>query len=85
MRRLINNIHFSAATLIILTFISTLLAQSTIPVNLLAILVTLSVVIKGQQIVDIFMELKNAPTKWRWFLLSYMILIPSILAIIIYI
>jgi hypothetical protein len=85
MRRLINNIHFSAATLIILTFISTLLAQSTIPVNLLAILVTLSVVIKGQQIVDIFMELKNAPTKWRWFLLSYIILIPSILAIIIYI
>ncbi|MGV2871333.1 cytochrome C oxidase subunit IV family protein [Colwellia sp. E150_009] len=85
MPRLINNIHFSAVALILLTLISTLLAQSLMPVNLLAVLVTLSVVIKGQQIVDIFMELKNAPTKWRWFLLSYIILIPSILAIIIYI
>jgi cytochrome c oxidase subunit IV len=84
MNRLINNIHFTAIALIVLTIISTLLAQSTLQTSILALLVTLSVVIKGQQIVDVFMELKNAPAKWRWFLLSYIILIPSILAIIIY-
>lgn len=84
MNRLIANVHFAAITLIVLTIISTLLAQSTMQTSMLALLVTLSVVIKGQQIVDIFMELKKAPAKWRWFLLSYIILIPSILAIIIY-
>ena len=85
MRRLINNVHFSAAVLILLTLISTFLAQSNIQTTVVAILVTLSVVIKGQQIVDIFMELNKAPAKWRWFLLSYIILIPTILALIIYI
>ncbi|MFT7007536.1 MAG: cytochrome c oxidase subunit 4 [Colwellia sp.] len=84
MSRLINNVHFSAIILVLLTLISTLLAQSNIQENLLALLVTLSVVIKGQQIVDIFMELNKAEAKWRWFLLSYTILIPIILAIIIY-
>jgi len=84
MSHLINNVHFSAALLLLLTLISTLLAQSTIQTSLLALLVTLSVVIKGQQIVDVFMELNNAPAKWRWFMLSYIILIPTILAIIIY-
>jgi cytochrome c oxidase subunit IV len=84
MSRLINNVHFSAIILMLLTLISTLLAQSNIQENLLALLVTLSVVIKGQQIVDIFMELNKAEAKWRWFLLSYTILIPIILAIIIY-
>lgn len=85
MSRLINNVHFSAIILVLLTLISTLLAQSNIQENLLAVLVTLSVVIKGQQIVDIFMELNKVQAKWRWFLLSYTILIPTILAIIIYI
>jgi len=84
MSHLINNVHFSAALLLLLTLISTLLAQSTMQTSLLALLVTLSVVIKGQQIVDVFMELNNAPAKWRWFMLSYIILIPTILAIIIY-
>ena len=78
MSRFINNVHFSAAVLILLTLISTFLAQSNIQTNVLAILVTLSVVIKGQQIVDIFMELNKASAKWRWFLLSYIILIPTI-------
>lgn len=85
MRRFINNVHFSAVALILLTLISTLLAQASIQTSVLAILVTLSVVIKGQQIVDIFMELNTAPAKWRWFLLSYIVLIPTILALIIYI
>jgi cytochrome c oxidase subunit IV len=84
MNRLINNVHFSAIILIVLTLVSTLLAQSNSQTNLVAILVTLSVVIKGQQIVDVFMELNRAQAKWRWLLLSYVILVPTILAIIIY-
>jgi len=84
MNRLFNNVHFSAIILIVLTLVSTLLAQSNNQTSIVAILVTLSVVIKGQQIVDIFMELKSAQAKWRWLLLSYVILVPLLLAIIIY-
>lgn len=84
MSRLLNNVHFSVIILILLTLVSTFLAQSNIQTNVVAILVTLSVVIKGQQIVDIFMELNRAQAKWRWLLLSYTILIPLVLAIIIY-
>jgi len=84
MSRLLNNVHFSVIILILLTLVSTLLAQSNLQTNVVAILVTLSVVIKGQQIVDIFMELNRAQAKWRWLLLSYTILIPLVLAIIIY-
>ena len=40
------------------------------------------VFLKGQQIVDIFMELKHAPNKWRWLLLSYVILLPLIIGFI---
>jgi len=40
------------------------------------------VFVKGQQITDIFMELKHAPKRWRYLLLSYIILIPLIIAII---
>jgi len=40
------------------------------------------VVIKGQQIVDVFMELNKAPRFWRLLLLSYIVLIPLIIAII---
>jgi hypothetical protein len=85
MNRLFNNVHFSVIILILLTLLSTLLAQLNNQTSIVAILVTLSVVIKGQQIVDIFMELKSAQAKWRWLLLSYVILVPTILAIIIYI
>lgn len=42
----------------------------------------LIVFIKGQQIIDIFMELKHAPKRWRFLLLSYVILIPLIISII---
>lgn len=84
MNRLLNNVHFSVIILILLTLVSTLLAQSNSQTDLVAILVTLSVVLKGQQIVDIFMELKRAQAKWRWLLLSYAILVPLVLAIIIY-
>lgn len=40
------------------------------------------VVIKGQQIVDIFMELKSAPKFWRILFLSYITLLPLIISVI---
>jgi len=40
------------------------------------------VVIKGQQVVDVFMELKKAPRFWRILLLSYIVLLPLIITII---
>ncbi len=40
------------------------------------------VVIKGQQIVDVFMELKSAPRFWRLLLLSYIVMLPLIIGVI---
>ena len=42
----------------------------------------LIVSIKGQQIIDIFMELKQAPKLWRVLLLSYIVVIPLIIGLI---
>jgi cytochrome c oxidase subunit IV len=38
--------------------------------------------LKGQQIIDIFMELKYAPPRWRKLLLSYIIIVPALLLFI---
>ena len=46
----------------------------------IVITISLIVIIKGQQIVDVFMELKHAPKLWRYLLLSYVVLVPSIIA-----
>lgn len=40
------------------------------------------VFLKGQQIIDIFMELKQAPKFWRRLLLAYVILLPFIIGTI---
>jgi hypothetical protein len=40
------------------------------------------VVLKGQQVVDVFMELNKAPKFWRLLLLSYIVLLPLIITII---
>jgi len=45
-------------------------------------LVWLSVMLKGQQITDVFMELSQAPKLWRGLLLSYVTVVPSILCLI---
>jgi len=44
--------------------------------------VMLIVFLKGQQIIDAFMELKHAPNRWRYLLLSYVIIVPSVIALI---
>jgi len=80
----LNNEHSALVLLILLTLASTLLSLLDQQIMSVTFIVTLTVIIKGQQIVDIFMEFHQAPSKWRYLLLSYVILVPLILAIIIY-
>ena len=49
---------------------------------LLTVMVFFIVFIKGQQVTDIFMELKQAPTKWRILLLCYAFIVPGIICAI---
>jgi hypothetical protein len=84
MKTIIGNIHFTALILLLLTIISTWLAQSGISMNIVATLATLAVIAKGQLIVDTFMELYQAPSKWRYLLLSYVVIVPLILAAILF-
>ncbi len=44
--------------------------------------VFLIVFLKGQQVTDMFMELRFAPALWRYLLLGYVVLLPVILTII---
>ncbi|WP_368506777.1 cytochrome C oxidase subunit IV family protein [Colwellia sp. 1_MG-2023] len=75
-------IIISWLSLIVLTFISVLANDFIDNFQLFIIVVMLIVFIKGQQIVDTFMELKTAPTFWRLLLISYTLLIPLIISII---
>lgn len=45
-------------------------------------IVMLIIALKGQQIIDVFMELKHAPTIWRNIMLAYVIVIPMIITLI---
>lgn len=74
--------HFSFIMLVLLSFVGVWLSRLEHSSLILQFIITLSVVIKGQQIVDIFMELLKAPAKWRWILLSYVIIVPTILFLI---
>lgn len=50
--------------------------------NLYIAVVLFIVFLKGQQIIDIFMELKHAPKLWRRLLLGYVTLLPIIIGVI---
>ena len=50
--------------------------------SLFIIVVLFIVFLKGQQIIDIFMELELAPKLWRRLLLAYVILLPTIIGFI---
>jgi len=70
------------ALTIISTYIGLLLEFFSTPETLYIIIVFFIVFLKGQQIIDVFMELKQAPKLWRWLLMTYVILLPSIIALI---
>ncbi|SEK88408.1 Cytochrome C oxidase subunit IV [Colwellia chukchiensis] len=76
----------SWAWLLILTLVSVAIGlyyQST-AFNRFAFIsiVMLIIAMKGQQIIDIFMELKHAPRLWRSVMLAYVIIIPLIITFI---
>lgn len=75
-------IIISWLSLISLTFISVVISDFIDNFQVFIIVVMLIVFIKGQQIVDVFMELKTAPTFWRLLLISYTLLVPLIILII---
>ena len=68
--------------LMALTLISTFIGE-VIDNNVLFIVTVLSIVfLKGQQIIDIFMELAHAPKLWRGLLLGYVTVLPAIIGLI---
>jgi len=72
--------------LIALTLISVLLGTDMLysesSHSIFIFLVFLIVFVKGQQIIDVFMELKHAPKRWRALLMSYVIIIPIVICTI---
>ncbi len=73
---------FSWLWLMALTVISTFIGL-VIDNNALFIFSVLFIVfLKGQQIIDIFMELSQAPQFWRRLLLGYVTLLPIIIGFI---
>ena len=68
--------------LIALTLISVYITQFIDSRRLFICCALIIVFFKGQQIIDVFMELKHAPKRWRLLLLSYVVLMPLVIAII---
>jgi len=68
--------------MLILTVISVYLHTFIDNYPLFIICALLIVFFKGQQIIDVFMELFDAPIKWRFLMLSYVLLIPLIISVI---
>jgi cytochrome c oxidase subunit IV len=81
------NMHTRQATLtwlllISLTLISVLIGQLFNQAVIFTITIMLIVIIKGQQIIDVFMEMGNAPKGWRILMLSYAVIVPLIICIV---
>lgn len=72
--------------LILLTLASVAIGQhfQSTSFNTLAFIsiIMLIIAMKGQQIIDVFMELKHAPRLWRNIMLAYVIVIPTIITLI---
>ncbi len=45
-------------------------------------MIMLIIAMKGQQIIDVFMELKHAPRLWRNIMLAYVVVVPFIITLI---
>jgi len=68
--------------LMVFTLISVVLGKIALDKQLMIATVLFTVFLKGHQIIDIFMELKYAPHKWRILLLGYVVILPAIIATI---
>ena len=80
----INNINIISSWLwlVLLTLFSAFISLLVDNHSLFIVCVMAIVFFKGRQVIDIFMELQHAPKKWRLLLLSYVILLPLIIATI---
>ena len=70
------------ALTIISTYVGTIINLFNAQYNLFILTVLFIVFLKGQQIIDVFMELKQAPKLWRVLLLAYVLLLPLIIGLI---
>lgn len=82
MKTCLHRAALSWMLLVLLTVFSLYLGQTAIVSSWLVAMVMLTVVIKGQQIVDVFMGMSQAPSHWRMMLLAYCTVIPSVIAVI---
>ena len=73
---------FSWLWLIVLTLISVYLGNFADNKVFFIATVLFIVFLKGQQIIDIFMELKHAPSLWRRILMGYVIIVPTVITAI---
>lgn len=62
--------------LLALTLIAVYISTLSLSYGAMISIVVFTTVVKGQQIVDIFMGMKKAPAKWRILLLGYVVLVP---------
>ncbi|MBA6390105.1 cytochrome C oxidase subunit IV family protein [Colwellia sp. BRX10-3] len=78
----IKKITLSWLLLISLTLVSIRISSVIDEPRLLTFIALFIVFLKAQQIIDNFMELKHAPRKWRFILLSYIFFTPGIIFLI---
>ena len=67
--------------LISLTLINAVFADSLDPTSWVTVIVCLTIMLKGQVIVDVFMGLKTAPNSIRYMMLSYFYVLPPMVAV----
>lgn len=70
------------ALTVISTYINLFINFFDLPKSLFISIVLFIVFLKGQQIIDVFMELKQAPKFWRRLLMAYVILLPLTIGLI---
>jgi len=70
------------ALTVISTYVGLFLELFNSQKSLFIFIVLFIVFLKGQQIIDVFMELKQAPKFWRRLLMAYVILLPIIIGLI---
>ncbi len=67
--------------LISLTLLSAVFADNMDPTSWITIIVCMTIMVKGQVIVDVFMGLKTAPSGIRYMMLSYFYVLPPMVAV----
>jgi cytochrome c oxidase subunit IV len=70
------------ALTVLSTYVGAFLELFNVQEGLFVFIVLFIVFLKGQQIIDVFMELEHAPSLWRRLLLGYVILLPVIIGLI---